>query len=178
MRQQGLAVYSLGALLRGKMKAGLSARRLLLSKYPDSAYSRALSIKNLGRSCAVCEGEGRIGKPCPVCQGDGQCPMCGGDGRIKSGLVQSDTVNCPKCGGTGDCLECGGSGNAYRNCHNCKGLGVVLDKSRLKAVYKHVLAGDPEGVLETYKDQQAGQAGREEHEAGEDIEEEDVLRYF
>lgn len=181
MRQQGLAVYALGAMLRGKISAGMSARKLLRTKYPESAYSRALSIEYIGRRCEACAGEGRIDKPCPVCNGDGLCPMCDGTGRIQAGLTQGEDVNCPKCGGTGECEECSGSGKDYRDCHRCKGMGVVLDKSRLKSTYTYVLADTPERVFEAYKGSAEDRYSREQsdkEDRAEEEEEEDVLQYF
>lgn len=188
LRNQGLAVYALGTILRGEMRAGGSARRLLLKKFPDSKYSQALSRERLGRVCEVCDGEGRIERECPVCKGSGKCQMCDGTGTVSRKLTEDEDARCPKCGGTGDCSECDGQRKAYRSCHKCSGRGFVLDKRKVEKCYKSVLQAKPENFLEetsagkgdpARNDRQSEPEREEGNEKEEEPEkDEDVLRYF
>ena len=171
LRQQGLAIISLAMLLRGELDVATRARAALLKHYPDSEYSEALAVENLGAPCPSCNGEGRIAVTCPVCMGSGSCPMCKGAGRLEMTMARSETV-CPKCGGSGACTECDGSGRKYRSCHKCNGTGMLLDKRKVERVYKAVLAGEPEEAVESRihdSDPDRGDLERKD---------EDVLQYF
>jgi len=171
LRQQGLAVIAAAMLLREEMEVAARAIEALRNSYPDSLYTRALTVGNIGATCPNCEGSGKIWRACPVCSGSGRCQMCGGSGYFEMRLVQNERKTCPKCGGSGQCSECAGSGRTHRDCHKCRGTGMLIDKERVKAVYHAALEGRPEDSI-------VGQPpAAPSRQSGEEAKE-DALRYF
>jgi hypothetical protein len=171
LRQQGMAVIAAAMLLREEPEVAARAIEALRKSYPDSLYTRALTVANIGATCPNCEGSGKVWRTCPVCSGSGRCQMCNGSGHFELRLVQGERTVCPKCGGSGQCSECAGSGRTHRDCHKCRGTGMLIDKERVKAVYRAVLAGRPEdSIVGQTLAAPTGQTGQEA--------EEDALRYF
>jgi len=159
LQQQGLALFALNAILRGHIEAGVKARGFLLKKYPESLYSQVLDMRYIGCVCTACGGNGGFAKNCPMCHGTGSCSMCKGSGAIAMELTNGEDLICPQCNGGGECPACNGTGDTRRVCHKCHGLGFLLDKIAIKAVYKAVLEGTPQLALPKEEDQSRKQFG-------------------
>ncbi len=176
--QQGLAILATGYLARQEPEVGARFLSALQERYPESPYSRALAVDNLGVPCSACDGEGRFSRPCPVCDGDGRCRMCDGTGRYQMRMLEGQSSTCPQCRGDGQCQSCEGSGLSYRSCHSCRGRGVILDRQMVQRAYRFAINGEPEEFVRRVAIARGLRDGDEEIRDDEDEEDEDALRFF
>lgn len=175
--QQGLAILATGYLLRQEVEVGVRFMSALQERYPDSNYSRAVAVENLGGPCSACSGEGRFSRPCSVCEGDGRCGMCDGSGRYQMRMMEGQSSTCPRCHGDGRCDSCEGSGRSHRTCHACRGRGVILDRQMIQRAYRFAINGEPEEFIRRVEISR-GQGDGEEELRDEDDEDDDALRFF
>jgi hypothetical protein len=179
---RALAIYSLGCLTMGREEAGISAREVLLRRFPDSEYAAMVEMDALGSACPSCSGEGRIGSACAECGGSGSCSMCDGRGSITHQL-QAMEVSCPQCGGAGQCSRCLGAGERFRLCNRCGGRGVILEMSKVRSAYGRALVGltapgTPQDEADPDADQPAVSAPVRRPPRDPSTWDEDVIRFF